>query len=56
MVWGNESDLGHMTKLAAVPKDDKNIKKNILLRNQKAADFESWYASSGVEVLPCMNK
>ena len=26
--------------------------KNLLLRNQKADDLESWYASSGTQVLP----
>ena len=31
---------GHMTKIAAI--NSKNIKK-ILLQNQKAYDFETWY-------------
>ena len=30
--------------------------KNLLLRNQKADDLETWYAASGAQVLPiCLN-
>ena len=43
--------LGHMTKLAAMPIYGK-ILKNLLLRNQKADDLETWYAASGAQVLP----
>ena len=41
---------GHMTKMAAMPIYDKNLK-NVLLRNQK--DLESWYAAPGARV--CSN-
>ena len=49
MGWGNEILLKwscHMTKMAAMAIYGKNLK-NLLLRNQKANDLESWYASSG---------
>ena len=37
-----------MTKLAAMAKYNKNLKKKKnLLRTKKADDLESWYASSG---------
>ena len=39
---------GHMTKMAAMPIYGK-ILKNLLLRNQKADDLESWYATLGVK-------
>ena len=29
--------------------------KNLLLRNQKADDLETWYAASGARVLPSLN-
>ena len=46
---------GHMTKMATMPIYGKNLK-NLLLRNQKADDLESWYASSGARVLTnCSN-
>ena len=41
---------GHMTKMAAMPIYGKNLKK-LLLRNQKADDFETWYAALGALVL-----
>ena len=41
---------GHMTKMVAMPIYGKNLK-NLLLRNQKADDLESWHASSGARVL-----
>ena len=47
--------LGHMTKMAAMPIYGKNLKK-FLLWNQKADDLETWYASSGVLVLPSLLK
>ena len=47
---------GHMTKMAAMAIYGKNLKKNLLLRNQKANDLESWYASSGAWVLPSLLK
>ena len=36
---------GHMTKMATMPIYGKNLK-NLLLRNQKADDLETWYAAS----------
>ena len=47
---------GHMTKMAAMPIHGINLKKNFLLRNQKADDLESQYASSGAQVLPSLLK
>ena len=50
MLWGKKicsNGPGHMTKMAAMAIYGKNLKKNLLLRNQKANDLESWYASSG---------
>ena len=44
---------GHMTKMAAVPKYGKNFK-NLLLRNQRADDLETWHAAS--RVLPNLFK
>ena len=44
---------GHMTKVAAMA-----IKtfKNLLLQNQKAFDFETWYEASGMELCKvCIN-
>ena len=43
---------GHMTKTAAMPKPFKNL----LLRDQKAGDRETWYAASGARVLPNLFK
>ena len=37
---------GHMTKVAAKPIYGQNLK-NLLLRNQKADDLETWYAAFG---------
>ena len=37
---------GHVTKKAAMPIYG-NTPKNLLLRNQKADDLETWYAASG---------
>ena len=45
---------GHMTNMAAMPIHCKNLKH--LLRNQKADDLETWYAASGVRVLPYLFK
>ena len=58
MGWGNESLLngpGHMTKMATMAIYGINLK-NLLLRNQMADDLETWYASSGVRVLPSLLK
>ena len=38
-----------MTKMAAMPIDGKNLKKNLLLQSQNADDLESWYASLVLE-------
>ena len=43
-----------MTKMAAMPIYGKNLKN--LLRNQKAYDLETWYVSSGDQVLPSLFK
>ena len=45
----------HMTKMAAMPTYGKNLK-NLLLRNQKADDLETWYAASGARILPSLIK
>ena len=45
-----------MTKMAAMPIDGKNLKKNLLLWNQKAYDLEIWYIASGARVLPSFFK
>ena len=42
---------GHMTKMAAMALYGKTLK-NLLPRNQKADDLESWYAALGTQVLP----
>ena len=46
---------GYITKMAAMPIYGKNLKQSFL-RNQKADDLESWYAASGVRVLPSLFK
>ena len=46
---------GHMTKMAAMPIYGKNLK-NLLLRNQKAYDLETWYVALGARVLPSLFK
>ena len=45
---------GHMAKMATMPTHGKNLK-NLLLRNQKADDLETWFAASGAWVLPFVN-
>ena len=44
-----------MTKMAAMPIYDKNLK-TLLLLNQKADDLESWFAALGAQVLPILFK
>ena len=44
------NNSGHMTKVAAMPIYGKNLK-NLLLLIQKAHDLETWYATSGTQVL-----
>ena len=46
---------GHMTKMAASPYMVKTLK-NLLLRNQKADNRETWYAASGAQALPNLFK
>ena len=46
---------GHITNMAAMPIYSKTFK-NLLLWNLKASDLESWYAASGIRVLPGMFK
>ena len=51
--WGTKvcsNGLDHVTMMAAMPIYVKNLK-NLLLRNQKADDLETWYAASGARVL-----
>ena len=45
-----------MTKMAAMPIYGVKTLKNLLLRNQKADDLETWYAASGAQVLPSLFK
>ena len=47
-VWSK--DVGHMTKMVAMPIYGKN-RNNHLLWNQKADDLESWFAALGTRVL-----
>ena len=47
---------GHMTKMTATPIYSKNLKKNILLQNQKADDLESRYVALDARVLPNLFK
>ena len=46
---------GLMTKMATMPYMVKTLK-NLLLRNQKADDLETWYVASGARVLPSLFK
>ena len=46
---------GHMTKMATMLIYGKNLKKNLLLRSQKANDLETWYAALGAQVLPSLS-
>ena len=53
MAWGTyvcSNGLRHMTKMATMPILVKTLK-TLLLRDQKADDLESWYASLGCRVL-----
>ena len=45
-----------MTNMTAMPLYRKNLKKNILLWNQKADNLETWYATLGTRVLPSLFK
>ena len=58
MGCGDESlfkSPGHMTEMAVMPIYGKNLK-NLLLRNQKADDLETWYAVLCAQVLPNLFK
>ena len=46
---------GHMTKIAAMAINSKNLKK-FLLQNQKAYDFETWHEASGRGALQILYK
>ena len=52
-VYSNGPD--HMTKMFVMPIYDKDLK-NLLLRNQKADDLETWYAACGAQALPSLLK
>ena len=41
---------GHMTKMAAMPIYDKNLK-NLLLQNQKSYDLETWHVASRTQAV-----
>ena len=45
---------GHMTKMAAMPKYGRNLKKSS--PEPKADDLETWYAALGARVLPGLFK
>ena len=54
--WDGETKVcsngpGHMTKMAAMPIYDKNLKK-YSSPEPKADDVETWYAASGARLLP----
>ena len=46
---------GHMTKMAAMAINRQNIQK-LLLKNQKAYDFETWHEASGNKALQSLYK
>ena len=52
---GNINGQGHMTKMAAMAINRKNIK-NLLLQNQKANDFETWCEASVTGALQSLYK
>ena len=47
---------GHMTKMAAMAINRKIYFKNLLLQNQKANDFETWYEASVTGALQSLYK
>ena len=49
------NELGHMTKMAAMPIYGKNLK-NPLLQKQLTNDLESWYVALSMQVLPRLFK
>ena len=52
----NINSQGHMTKIAAMAINSKNILKNLLLQNQKTYDFETWHKASGGGALQSLYK
>ena len=57
--WGTKvgsNGLGHMTKLAAMFIDGKNLKIIIFSGKKKVNDAESWYAALGTQVIPSLFK
>ena len=51
----NINSQGHMTKMAAMAINSKNLE-NFLLQNQKAYDFETWHEASGGGALQSLYK
>ena len=49
------NELGHMTKMIAMPIYVKNLKK-FLLQNQYTDDLETWYVALCMQVLPRLFK
>ena len=49
------NELGHMTKMAAMPIYGKNLK-NLLLQNQYTDDIGTWYMALSMQVLPRLFK
>ena len=47
--------LGHMTKMADMPIYGKNHK-NLLLKNQKSYDLETWHVASETQTLQSLYK
>ena len=59
-MWEGETKIyingaGHMTKIAAMPIYDKNLK-NLLLQNQKSYDLETWLVASVTQALQSLCK
>ena len=46
------NELGHITKMAAMPIYGKKTLKNLLLQDKLTDDLETWYVASGTQVLP----
>ena len=46
----------HMTKMAAMAINSKNIEKSLFLQNQKAYNFETWHEASGNGALQSLYK
>ena len=57
--WGKKvyiNGQGHMTKVAAMAINRKKTFKNLLLQNQKANDFETWFEASVTGALQSLYK